>query len=205
MRSATAPAVDARWSSSGSSRRVRSFGTRLSRAGALSGALAERRGAVSSSRQYRAWCCPISSYPSTSEPFDRPQSARFHGSGSGSPDAGDGSPDAGEVSFCGATDLFHGECGGSVSGSGTTPLGSPFAPTAVYVAVGSTCGSAGSDRYVQYIEIAYGPAHDFARLTFTDDADGGAGGGIVFAGGLSGGGAAWSPDGSTNDNGLFSA
>lgn len=89
--------------------------------------------------------------------------------------SGSGSTGPGQGSFCGDTDLFHGECGGSVSGTGTTPLGSPFAPTAVYVAVGSTCGSAGSDRYVQYIEFAYGTGHDFARLTFTDGGDGGAG------------------------------
>ena len=43
------------------------------------------------------------------------------------------------------------------------------------MAVGSTCSSAGTDHYVQYVEIAFGPAHDFARLTFTDQGDGGAG------------------------------
>ena len=43
------------------------------------------------------------------------------------------------------------------------------------MAVGSTCTSAPTDHYVQYVEIAYGPAHDFARLTFADQGDGGAG------------------------------
>ncbi len=54
-------------------------------------------------------------------------------------------------------------------------MGSPFDPTGVYVAVGSTCSSAPTDRYVQYVEIAFGPAHDFAKLTFADQGDGGAG------------------------------
>jgi hypothetical protein len=86
---------------------------------------------------------------------------------------GSGPARGGGDSFCGET-LFHGACGGSISGSGTTPLGSPFDPTGVYVAVGSTCSSAPTDRYVQSVEIAFGPAHDFALLTFADQGDGGA-------------------------------
>jgi hypothetical protein len=88
---------------------------------------------------------------------------------------GSGPARGGGDSFCGDTNLFHGACGGSVSGTGTTPLGSPFDATGVYVAVGSTCASAPTDHYVQYVEIAFGPAHDFARLTFADQGDGGAG------------------------------
>ncbi len=84
---------------------------------------------------------------------------------------GSGAADAGGGSFCGDTDLFHGACGGSVSGNGTTP--EPFDPTAVYAAVGSTCSSTGTNHYLQYVEFAYGPAHDFARLTFADQGDGG--------------------------------
>jgi hypothetical protein len=87
--------------------------------------------------------------------------------------SGSGSAKGGGDSFCGEN-LFHGACGGSISGTGTTPLGSPFDPTAVYVAVGSTCASAPTDHYVQSVEIAFGPAHDFAQLTFADQGDGGA-------------------------------
>jgi hypothetical protein len=88
---------------------------------------------------------------------------------------GSGSAKGGRDSYCGDSNLFQGACGGSISGTGTTPLGSPFDPTAVYVAVGSTCSSAPTDHYVQSVEIAFGPAHDFARLTFADQGDGGAG------------------------------
>jgi hypothetical protein len=45
----------------------------------------------------------------------------------------------------------------------------------VYVAVGSNCSAAPTDHYVQSVEIAFGPAHDFARITFMDQGDGGAG------------------------------
>ena len=88
---------------------------------------------------------------------------------------GSGSAKDGGDTFCGDSNLSHGACGGSVSGTGTTPLGSPFDATAVYVAVGSTCSPAPTDHYVQSVEIAFGPAHDFARLTFADQEDGGAG------------------------------
>jgi hypothetical protein len=88
--------------------------------------------------------------------------------------SGSGSAKGGGDSFCGNTNLFHGACGGSISATGTTPLGSPFAPTAVYAAVGSTCSSVPTDHYVQSVEIAFGPAHDFARITFMDQGDGGA-------------------------------
>jgi hypothetical protein len=54
-------------------------------------------------------------------------------------------------------------------------MGSPFDPSALYVAVGSTCSSGGTDHYTQSVEIAYGPAHDYALLTFADQGDGGAG------------------------------
>jgi hypothetical protein len=49
---------------------------------------------------------------------------------------------SGPDSFCGVTGLFDGACGGAVSGGGTTPFGSAFDPTAVYVSVGSTCSTA---------------------------------------------------------------
>ena len=88
---------------------------------------------------------------------------------------GSGPAKGGRDTFCGDNHLFQGACGGSISGTGTTPLASPFDPTAVYVAVGSNCSSAGTDHYVQSVEIAYGPAHDFALLTFADQGDGGAG------------------------------
>ena len=87
---------------------------------------------------------------------------------------GSGSAKSGRDSFCGDKYLFQGACGGSISGTGTTPLGSPFDPTAVYVAVGSNCASAPTDHYVQSVEIAFGPAHDFALLTFAEQGDGGA-------------------------------
>jgi hypothetical protein len=88
---------------------------------------------------------------------------------------GGGAAKDGGDSFCGDTDLFHGACGGSISGTGTTPFGSPFDPTGVYVAVGSTCSSAPTNHHVQSVEIAFGAAHDFARITFMDQEDGGAG------------------------------
>src|SRR5579871_6225682 len=88
---------------------------------------------------------------------------------------GSGPVKGGRDTYCGDRNLFQGTCGGSVSGTGTTPFGSSFDPTAVYVAVGSNCSSTPTNRYVQSVEIAFGPAHDFALLTFADQGNGDAG------------------------------
>ena len=85
---------------------------------------------------------------------------------------GNGSEDAGQISVCGQP-VFRGACGGTVSGSGFTPIGTPFTPTAVHVALGSTCLPSGADHHLEYIEVALGSGHDFARLTFTDQPEGG--------------------------------
>jgi len=88
-------------------------------------------------------------------------------------------PDTGkdhvDGSACVLQGSFHGACGGTVSATGATPWGA-FAASDIHVALSSTCGAAGVERYLGYLEIAYGGAGDFVRLTLPPPGDGGAAG-----------------------------
>jgi hypothetical protein len=84
----------------------------------------------------------------------------------------------GGITYCGDSDVFQGGCGGTVSGSGSTPLG-PFMPTAVRVTVAATCPATGVEHNLSSIDFQIGSGPDFARVTFNDQPDAGS---VAFVG-----------------------
>jgi hypothetical protein len=79
----------------------------------------------------------------------------------------------GGPSFCGDSDVFQGACGGTVSGSGTTPLGTPFTPTAVRATVAETCPATGVEHHLSSIDFLLGSGPDWVSVTFHDQLDAG--------------------------------
>jgi hypothetical protein len=76
--------------------------------------------------------------------------------------------------FCGSPAPFPGSCGGTASGTGTTPLGTAFAPTAVNALLGETCTDAGVSYHLASIELLLGAGPDVVLFTFDQTTDGGA-------------------------------